>query len=147
MQQIMAIAERRRLAVVEDSAQAVGATFDGIKGGAWGWFGCFSFYPAKILGAAGDGGLVSCKSKVLGDESTSTENSGRVGKDMLALYGYNSRLDNLQAAILNVKLARLPAWLERRALAACRGLARRRGADPARPARRRPLARRFAGTS
>jgi dTDP-4-amino-4,6-dideoxygalactose transaminase len=118
MDTIMAFAKKHNLIVIEDAAQAVGGSYDGKRGGAWGLTGCFSFYPAKLLGCFGDGGLVSTSSPEIAEKLRLYRDHGRQGKDTLALYGYNSRLDNIQAAVLNVKLKRVPAWCEkRRALA------------------------------
>lgn len=114
MDKLMDIAERHNLLIIEDSAQALGATFDGKKGGSFGLTGCFSFYPAKLLGAAGDGGLVSTNSEGMAEKIRLLRDHGRLTKNDLAFYGFNSRLDNLQAAILNLKLKYLPQWLERR---------------------------------
>ena len=114
MDRIMDIAGRHDLLVIEDSAQALGATFDGEKAGSFGLTGCFSFYPAKLLGAAGDGGLVSTNSDEMAEKIRLLRDHGRLTKEDIAFYGFNSRLDNLQAAILNLKLKYLPGWLERR---------------------------------
>ena len=114
MDKLMDIAGRHNLLVIEDSAQALGATFDGKKAGSFGLTGCFSFYPAKLLGAAGDGGLVSTNSDEMAEKIRLLRDHGRLTKEDIAFYGFNSRLDNLQAAILNLKLRYLPKWLERR---------------------------------
>jgi len=114
MEKIMKIAEKHNLIIIEDSAQALGATFSGKKGGSFGLAGCFSFYPAKILGAAGDGGLVSTDSADLAEKIRFLRDHGRKGKDEVVCYGFTSRLDNLQAAILNVKFRYLPGWIKRR---------------------------------
>jgi len=114
MEKIMAAAERHGLVVIEDSAQALGGMFDGKKAGSFGLSGCFSFYPAKLLGAAGDAGLVSTNDAKFADTIRLLRDHGRKGKDELVFYGFNSRLDNLQAAILNVKLKYVPGWIARR---------------------------------
>ena len=114
MEKIMKIAEKHNLIIIEDSAQALGATFGGKKGGSFGLAGCFSFYPAKILGAAGDGGLVSTNDEGFAEKIRFLRDHGRKGKDELVCYGFTSRLDNLQAAILNVKFRYLPGWIKRR---------------------------------
>ncbi|MFC2059686.1 DegT/DnrJ/EryC1/StrS family aminotransferase [Chloroflexota bacterium] len=115
MEKLMAIAKRYDLIVIEDAAQALGASFDGQKAGAIGLTGCFSFYPAKILGCAGDGGLLVTDSQELAEKVYLLRDHGleRATGEILH-YGFNSRLDNLQAAILDVKLKHLPDWLERR---------------------------------
>lgn len=115
MEMIMEIAAEHNLIVIEDAAQALGATFDRKKAGSFGLVGCFSFYPAKILGTAGDGGLVATNDEAIARKIRALRDNGRVmGKDEVVGYGFNSRLDNLHAAILNVKLKYVPQWLERR---------------------------------
>ena len=115
MEKLMGIASEHNLTVIEDAAQALGATFDGKKAGSSGSTGCFSFYPAKILGGAGDGGIVVTNSKKIAEKMQLLRDHGqqRTTGDILC-FGFNSRLDNLQAAILNVKLDHLPRWIERR---------------------------------
>ncbi len=114
MARVMAIANKYNLQVIEDAAQSLGGAFDGKKAGVLGLAGCFSFFPAKILGAAGDGGLVCTNKKSLAEKLYLLRDHGRKNKNDLAFYGFNSRLDNIQAAILNLKLKYLPGWLERR---------------------------------
>lgn len=114
MEKIMPIADKYNLIVIEDSAQGLGATFDGRKGGSWGATGCFSFYPAKLLGACGDAGLVSTNDPEMYRKVKLYRDHGRETKDTFAFYGFTNRIDNLQAAILNVKLRHLPLWLEKR---------------------------------
>ena len=114
MEKLMDIANRHNLLVIEDAAQALGATFDGQKAGSFGLTGCFSFYPAKILGAAGDAGLVVTNDNSIAEKIYLLRDHGRKTKDEWVCFGFNSRLDNLQAAILNMKLKYLPQWLERR---------------------------------
>lgn len=115
MKKLMKIAERHNLIVIEDAAQALGASFDGGKAGSFGLTGCFSFYPAKILGTAGDGGMLVTDSKDVAEKVRLLRDHGvqRTTGEIL-LYGFNSRLDNLQAAILDIKLKHLPQWIERR---------------------------------
>ena len=115
MGRLMEIANEHDLLVIEDAAQALGATFDGKKAGSFGLTGCFSFYPAKMLGAAGDGGIVVTNDEEIAEKIRLLRDHGyqRSTGDIL-YYGYNSRLDNLQAAILDVKLKHLPEWIERR---------------------------------
>src|SRR5438445_6988728 len=114
MEKVMAIAARRRLVVIEDSAQALGASQNGRKGGAWGLAGCFSFYPAKTLGAFGDAGALTTNDQGLHDRVRSLRDHGRMPNGELSGWSFNCRLDNLQAAILDVKLRSVPAWVERR---------------------------------
>lgn len=111
---LMSIANKHNLVVIEDAAQALGATFDGKKGGTFGLAGCFSFYPAKILGTAGDGGLVSTNDEKLAEKIRALRDGGRTSTGDLDGYGFNSRLDNLHAAILSVKLKYVSKWIERR---------------------------------
>ena len=115
MERLMSIAGKHNLIVIEDAAQALGASFDGKKAGAFGLTGCFSFYPAKILGGVGDGGMVVTNNGEIAEEIRLLRDHGqrRETGDILC-FGFNSRLDNLQAAILNVKLKHLPLWIERR---------------------------------
>ena len=115
MERLMNIARKHNLTVIEDAAQALGASFDCRKAGAFGHTGCFSFYPAKILGTPGDGGLISTNDEVIANRIRTVRDNGRVmGQDEVVCYGFNSRLDNLHAAILNVKLKYLPRWIIRR---------------------------------
>ena len=115
MEKLMAIANKHNLLIIEDAAQALGASFDGQKAGSFGLTGCFSFYPAKILGGVGDGGIVATNSSEITEKICLLRDHGqqRETGDIL-YYGFNSRLDNLQAAILDVKLKHLPDWIERR---------------------------------
>ena len=115
MAKLMKIATKHNLIVIEDAAQALGAMFDGEKAGSFGLTGCFSFYPAKLLGTAGDGGLVTTNDQKIAEKIRALRDNGRVmGRDEVVGYGFNSRLDNLHAAILDVKLKYLPQWVERR---------------------------------
>ncbi len=122
MEKIMKIAKKYNLFVIEDAAQAIGAKFKGKGAGSWGDTGCFSFYPAKILGSYGDGGAIVTKNKKLaeklyllrdhGEKPSYLRKKGDKGK--IFCFGFNSLLDNIQAAILNVKLKHLPKWIKRR---------------------------------
>lgn len=114
MGKLMKLAEKQDLIVIEDAAQALGASFNGIKAGAFGLAGCFSFYPAKLLGAFGDGGAVVTNSKELADKIKLLRNHGRTEDGEIAFWSFNCRLDNLQAAILDLKLKYLPQWIARR---------------------------------
>jgi dTDP-4-amino-4,6-dideoxygalactose transaminase len=115
MEKLMEIANGHNLLVIEDAAQALGAKFDEKKAGSFGLTGCFSFYPAKMLGAAGDGGVVVTNDEEIAEKIRLLRDHGyqRSTGDIL-YYGFNSRLDNLQAAILDVKLKHLPEWIEKR---------------------------------
>jgi dTDP-4-amino-4,6-dideoxygalactose transaminase len=106
---ILEIARRRRLRVIEDCAQAHGATYQGRPVGAWGDLGCFSFYPTKNLGALGDGGLVVTDDPDLARRARLLREYGWAERYVSHLRGWNSRLDEVQAAILRVKLAGLAA--------------------------------------
>jgi dTDP-4-amino-4,6-dideoxygalactose transaminase len=114
MREIMAIAKKHKLAVVEDCAQSIGATIDGKKTGSFGDVGAFSFFPSKNLGAYGDGGMVATNRKDLADRMRSLRAHGGRVKYHHEELGVNSRLDELQAAILRVKLPHLDRWIERR---------------------------------
>lgn len=114
MDKIQQIAEKHKLVIVEDAAQALGASYKGKGAGSWG-HGCFSFYPFKSLGCYGDGGAVT----------TNDANVARIvtllrfnGEDRetgdFHYHGYTALLDNVQAAILDVKLRHLPSWIEHR---------------------------------
>lgn len=110
---IRQIAKKHGLLVIEDSAQALGGTIDGQSAGSWGLAGCFSFYPAKLLGAFGDAGAVITDDPDFAEQIRLLRNHGRTPEGV-ARWSFNCRIDNLHAAILSLKLARLPAWLERR---------------------------------
>ena len=114
MEKIMAIAEENNLKVVEDCAQAVGAHWRGKPVGSYGDVGCFSFFPTKNLGAAGDGGAITTNDFDLAKTIRELAIHGMPKRYFHTNIGYNSRLDSLQAAILNVKLIRLNKWIEQR---------------------------------
>ena len=110
----MAIAEKYNLKVVEDCAQAIGATFMGCQAGSFGAAGTYSFFPSKNLGGFGDGGMiVSADSDVI-DEVKMLRVHGSKEQYIHEVVGWNSRLDSLQAAILRVKLKKLNEWIEKR---------------------------------
>jgi dTDP-4-amino-4,6-dideoxygalactose transaminase len=116
MAPILETAGRYGIPVIEDAAQAIGARYRGRVVGSMGVVGCFSFYPTKNLSAYGDGGLVVTDDPDLAAALDVLRNHGR-RRGSLYYYdrvGFNSRLDELQAAILRVKLRHLPAWTERR---------------------------------
>lgn len=114
MDSILAIAQQHRLPVIEDAAQAIGATYQRRPVGSLGAIGCFSFFPSKNLGAGGDGGLVTTKDPELATRMRMLRDHGSRSKYQYELVGANSRLDEIQAAILRVKLLHLSAWTERR---------------------------------
>ncbi len=124
MRRLMAIARTRGVIVIEDSAQALGGGYDGRRGGSFGLAGCFSFYPAKLLGAYGDGGAVTTNDEELAGRLRSLRDHGRAPGGEIAGWSFNSRLDNLQAALLQLKLTRVPGWIERRRALAARYHAR-----------------------
>jgi len=115
MGRVMAIAEKHKLAVIEDSAQALGAKFNGRCGGSFGLTGCFSFYPFKIMGGFGDGGAVTTNDpKVARLASLLRYNGEDRETGEYHHHGYTALLDNVQAAVLDVKLRHLPKWIEHR---------------------------------
>lgn len=109
-----------KLFLVEDCAQAIGATYQDRPVGGFGQIGCFSFYPTKNLGADGDGGMVVTSDAELARRLRMLRVHGIEKRYFHDLHGFNSRLDELQAAILRVKLKHLPAWNARRAAIAAR---------------------------
>ena len=114
LEAINSIARRHGLRVIEDCAQAHGATYRERKVGAWGDIACFSFYPTKNLGAIGDGGAITTNDPELAEQVRYLREYGWVERNVSAVSGWNSRLDELQAAILRVKLRFLEADNERR---------------------------------
>jgi len=108
------IARRRKIAVVEDCAQAIKAEYKKRKAGTGGVISAFSFFPSKNLGAYGDAGMVLTNDRGLFESVRSLRVHGSVSRYVHSVIGYNSRLDNLQAAILRVKLAHLDEWLKAR---------------------------------
>jgi len=114
MEKLMGIAQKHNLIVIEDAAQALGAKFEGKMVGTFGTAGCFSFYPAKLLGAFGDAGAVATNDENIAKKIRLLRNHGQKTKTEIACYGFNSRLDNLQAAILNVKFKHFSKWIKRR---------------------------------
>ncbi|CAK6687284.1 DegT/DnrJ/EryC1/StrS family aminotransferase [Synechococcus sp. CCY9201] len=114
MERVCAIASRHGLRVIEDCAQATGAQWAGQPVGSWGDAGCFSFFPTKNLGAAGDGGAVTCRDAAVAQAVRELAVHGMPRRYLHTTLGYNSRLDAMQAAVLNVKLPHLERWIERR---------------------------------
>lgn len=119
MNKIHKVASAHRLPVVEDAAQAIGARYEGHPIGSLGLMGCFSFFPSKNLGGAGDGGMIITNDATLAGRLRLLHLHGARDKYEYELLGMNSRLDALQAAILRVKLRHLDGW----------AAARRRNAD------------------
>ena len=121
MDQIMSIARRHRISVVEDAAQALGATFNGQMAGSMGAAGCFSFYPFKVLGGFGDGGALTTNDPEIARMASRLRYNGEDRETGEYHYhGQTALLDNVQAAVLSVKLHHLPVWLKHR-----RGVAER----------------------
>lgn len=120
MDPILHVARLHDLIVIEDNAQAIGATCDGRYAGTIGDFGCLSFFPSKNLGAFGDGGAVLAPRDDLADQARMISNHGSTRKYHNEIVGVNSRLDTVQAAILRVKLRHLTTYNERRQAAARR---------------------------
>jgi dTDP-4-amino-4,6-dideoxygalactose transaminase len=114
MGEILRIAEMYSLPVVEDSCQAVGATIGSEFAGTMGDLGCLSFFPSKNLGGAGDGGMILSRNESLAARVRLLRNHGAQPKYYHAMVGLNSRLDEIQAAVLRVKLRHLSGWAERR---------------------------------
>ena len=110
MDQIMAIATKHNLRIVEDCAQAFGSEWKGRKVGAEGAFGCFSFFPTKNLNAFGDGGMIVTDDDDLATAARMLRSHGSKKKYFNEIVGYNSRLDEVQAALLRVKLPHIDHW-------------------------------------
>ena len=120
MTRLMAIAEAHRLAVIEDCAQATGAEWAGQKVGSIGQIGCFSFYPTKNLGACGDGGAITTNDPEIAATLRMLRDHGRRSGYYHEEFGVNSRLDAVQAAILQIKLGYLDRWNDQRRVIADR---------------------------
>jgi len=118
MEPIMKLAEKYNLFVIEDACQAHGAEYKGKKVGSIGDLGCFSFYAVKNLGAYGDGGIVVTNDKELAEKLKKFRNYGSSQKYHQDFIGINSRLDEIQAAILRVKLKYLEEWNKKRRIVA-----------------------------
>lgn len=111
---IVDIAKKHNLYVIEDCAQAIGASVDSKKVGTFGDLGCFSLHPLKNLNACGDGGLITTNSDKIYEWILKARNHGLKNRDECEFWGYNFRLDTIQAAILNIKLLHLDDWNDRR---------------------------------
>lgn len=107
MTPITSICEKHKLLLIEDCAQSFGASIDGKMTGTLGSLGCFSFFPSKNLGCYGDGGLITCATAELAEQVRMLRNHGSRVRYHHGVIGYNSRLDDIQAAILRVKLKRI----------------------------------------
>ena len=114
MDAIMEIANRHKLYVIEDAAQAIGAEYQGRRAGSIGHLGCFSLYPSKNLGGFGDGGMVTTNDSELADRIRLLRNHGQTPKYYSRVIGGNFRLDAIQASVISVKLKYLDQWTEAR---------------------------------
>lgn len=114
MDPILDLCRQRDLKVVEDAAQAISAEYNGKRAGSIGDFGCFSFFPSKNLGAAGDAGMIVTDASETEDFARILRVHGARPKYYHSHIGYNSRLDTIQAAVLSVKLKYLPEWSRKR---------------------------------
>ncbi|MDH4099974.1 MAG: DegT/DnrJ/EryC1/StrS family aminotransferase [Nitrospirota bacterium] len=114
MDALSAIAEKYGLAIIEDAAQAIGSEWKGRRAGSMGTIGCFSFFPSKNLGGFGDGGMVTVSDDALAEKLRILRVHGSKPKYYHKMVGGNFRLDELQAAVLRVKLRHLDAWTEGR---------------------------------
>jgi dTDP-4-amino-4,6-dideoxygalactose transaminase len=111
---VMELATKYRIAVLEDTAQAFGAEYQGKKAGTVGHIGCYSFFPSKNLGAYGDGGLLVTNNEVFANKAAMLRVHGSKKKYFNEIIGFNSRLDEIQAAILRIKLPHIDRWNEGR---------------------------------
>jgi dTDP-4-amino-4,6-dideoxygalactose transaminase len=114
MSEIMDIARRHNLIVIEDAAQAIGAELSGMRAGSVGHMACFSFFPSKNLGGYGDGGMITSNDPALVERLRLLRSHGFRTKYHNEFIGGNFRLDEIQAAVLRVKLKYLDGWTERR---------------------------------
>lgn len=114
MDRLLRAAKKHGIPVIEDAAQSLGALYKNRCAGAFGIAGCFSFYPAKALGAFGDAGAVITSDKKFAEDVFRLRNHGRGHGLDIERWGLNCRMDNLHAAILDYKLKKLPYWIERR---------------------------------
>jgi len=112
---VKAVCDKHQVFLIEDAAQAIGAEWEGRRAGSVGDFGCFSFFPSKNLGGAGDGGMITTRDEALSERLRLLREHGARPKYYHSLIGTNSRLDALQAAVLRVKLRHLDRWSEKRA--------------------------------
>jgi dTDP-4-amino-4,6-dideoxygalactose transaminase len=127
MDAVRALADRHDLAVIEDAAQAIGARYRGTPVGSFGVLGCFSFYPGKNLGAAGEAGLVTTNNTVLAHRVRALRNHAQTERYVHTELGFNYRMEGIQGLVLGHKLSRLDAWTDQR-----RAIARRYEAGLAR---------------
>jgi dTDP-4-amino-4,6-dideoxygalactose transaminase len=114
MEPVMRVAHEHALIVIEDAAQAIGAEYDGRRAGSMGHYGCFSFFPSKNLGAAGDGGMIVTNDSERADKLRCLRSHGSKPKYHHKIVGGNFRLDTIQAAVVLAKLTHLDAWTSAR---------------------------------
>jgi dTDP-4-amino-4,6-dideoxygalactose transaminase len=114
MERLKDICARKKVFLIEDAAQAHGATYRGARTGSFGELACFSFYPSKNLGAFGDGGAITTSNSELATKLRQLRNHGRVNKYEHGFVGYNYRMDEIQGLVLNTKLPHLDRWNEAR---------------------------------
>lgn len=114
MKPILEIAKKYHLSVIEDAAQAIGTEYRGRRAGSFGIANCFSLHPLKTLNACGDGGMITTDNEKVYRTLAQLRNIGLKNRIESELWGYNSRLDSVQAAIVNVKFKYLNQWIERR---------------------------------
>ena len=114
LDKILEIADKKKLYLIEDAAQAIGAKYNGQKVGSFGIAGCFSLHPLKNLNAYGDGGVIITKDLQLYERLKKMRNHGFKNRNECDFFAFNSRLDELQAAILNVKFKYLDKWTKRK---------------------------------
>ena len=114
MPELLAIAKKHKIPVLEDAAQSVGAVSGGIKAGAGGLFSSFSLHPLKNLNATGDAGIITTDNDEMGMKLRMYRNHGMRNRDEIDFWGYNSRLDTVQAAVLLPRLRHLPNVIEQR---------------------------------
>jgi dTDP-4-amino-4,6-dideoxygalactose transaminase len=138
MDHLTRIARAGGISVIEDAAQAIGAAYAGQPVGSWGELGCFSFYPTKNLGACGDAGMIVTDREDLAARLRRLRDHGAEQKYRHLELGWSSRLDELQAALLRVKLGRLPGWIEARRRLASRYTALLSGLPLSLPCERPP---------
>jgi dTDP-4-amino-4,6-dideoxygalactose transaminase len=120
MDEIMEIAERRGLVVIEDAAQSIGSTYKGRLSGSFGHFGCFSAHPLKNLNGVGDAGFVTTNDKAAAERMRRLRNHGMADRATVEEWGLCTRMDTLQAAVLNYRLDKLPEVIEKRRANAAR---------------------------
>lgn len=114
MAPILKIARQHGLKVIEDAAQAIGTEYRGKRAGSFGDANCFSLHPLKTLNACGDGGMLTTDDKKIYETVLQLRNIGLKNRTESDLWGYNSRLDSIQAAIVNIKLKRVDRWISQR---------------------------------